>query len=828
MPHMVPQPVLDGNPLDRPLDYHGQGATRPKTGSRTLRELMDAVANDSELAALQERARADRAERAKFCRAIAPHAVMQHGLRRQDVPPLRFTGIYHLDYDGDDPEGFRAWIRRHKSFQCGWRSISGKGYHAFIGAVDTLPFEPEWSDSANKKRIKGPAFLEAERVWNAVMASLHTECAENGFAVDPHPKGWNAVAFLPSGPADTRIDGEDAGDHAKTPAAPAAVAPRGYEPGNRNNQLYRDMRDAIDAEDGDAGDAAVKAAAASGLRAREIASTVKSAFNGAAAKEAEAEAAMAMLSDVPTPEDAYKRMEASEAGKRGERDKQRKQTAAAKAPPRRPIKRIYKVGEEKAMVRDFNANFAAYQAHNGQEIIDLRATAAGVDLWPVKSKAHAWREGRAGYSWIEVEKTKPNGDIVIEKTPAEPVWLRHPDRNQHHYNMEVVGKGEKPEQPKAWPIRVEPAIRSARGDVAPFGRYLLEELCGGDKRVASWLLMWLADAVQNPAAKGPGTGIMLIGGQGSGKSLLVEQIMEPILGVKHVSYAYDTTDMVDWSFAHAGKTIVFADEAVWRGDYKLANLLKRWSTARRWEYRRKHQDACAMRNANRIIIASNNPVPMHLDPDDRRWLTLRTRRRYTPEELDNGTAKDEWMPLIRWLFTPGSREAIAHLLLNAKVDREELIHAPWTDAKRGSVLGSQPVLEVLRQLAVEGVIRGDQRATGRIATKQLRAMMPRNAATNNATDADILAEAMAYCGATYCGNKARWVAGVAARHEGDDVSGRTTTFVPQINKARGIQLPATPVLLADAINTRLPAEHQVHDAAASWSAWTPSDEDLEE
>jgi hypothetical protein len=117
--------------------------------------------------------------------------------------------------------------------------------------------------------------------------------------------------------------------------------------------------------------------------------------------------------------------------------------------------------------------------------------------------------------------------------------------------------------------------------------------------------------------------------------------------------------------------LVFADEVLWPGDRKAANVLKGLITESRVTREAKGVDSVEADNLNRVIIASNEDWIVPAGPQSRRWLMLNV----SPKVACNKPYFDE-------LFAEmdnGGRGALLHLLKNRKIV-SNLRTAPHTEA----------------------------------------------------------------------------------------------------------------------------------------------------
>jgi len=152
------------------------------------------------------------------------------------------------------------------------------------------------------------------------------------------------------------------------------------------------------------------------------------------------------------------------------------------------------------------------------------------------------------------------------------LWLDDPDRREYDGCVieapEYDGEGYNIFQ--GW--KVEPT----NGDASLWEKYVRDILCSGDDDLAHWVMSFLADAVQRPWSKHPGTAIALRGGQDGGKSFL-GKAMRTILPKAHISeFAQSDRLLGQFNRSMFGAIFVLAEESFFAGSRKMAAAAKRW------------------------------------------------------------------------------------------------------------------------------------------------------------------------------------------------------------------------------------------------------------
>ncbi len=162
-----------------------------------------------------------------------------------------------------------------------------------------------------------------------------------------------------------------------------------------------------------------------------------------------------------------------------------------------------------------------------------------------------------------------------------------------------------------------------------------------DTNGKAWLLNWLAWCVQNPNGV-PGVAVLFNGVQGSGKNVLA-QTMFRIIG-KHNTEKI-TSDQLESRFTSSWseKCFLLGDEME-AADYNNRDVmarLKNLITAERVSCEAKGSNMRMVDNRAKFMFASNEAMPIKLDPTDRRY-TIFTRN----EPVD----KDSWHPFLQSLY----------------------------------------------------------------------------------------------------------------------------------------------------------------------------------
>ncbi|AXX97254.1 DUF5906 domain-containing protein [Profundibacter amoris] len=306
-------------------------------------------------------------------------------------------------------------------------------------------------------------------------------------------------------------------------------------------------------------------------------------------------------------------------------------------------------------------------------------------------------------------RTKPMTCMVNGKVAQmSDMWIRDPDRLE--YDGIVI---ESPEYDgPGWNVFQGWRIKPKPGDASLWVDYVERILCGGNKELAHWVMTFIADGVQRPWSLHPGTALALRGAQGGGKSFLGNMLTRILHDDQAQEIANSDRMFERFNRGMFGATFVLAEESVFAGSSKQANTLKAFITSPRWSYEQKFLASFTGKNVHRMIATTNDEQAVHLDDDDRRWTVVEVANMF--DDPDSGEAREYWKPY--WDLDPG---VVLGYLLGYEVDRELIGRPIITEAKRADKIMSDPVLEVLHEIAESGIVFDDLDGNGRLAISTL-------------------------------------------------------------------------------------------------------------
>lgn len=148
-------------------------------------------------------------------------------------------------------------------------------------------------------------------------------------------------------------------------------------------------------------------------------------------------------------------------------------------------------------------------------------------------------------------------------------------------------------------------------------------ICRGDKTLSCYLWNWMARLVQTPWDQTNRSALVIIGEQGTGKSMFVEMLGN--LFGKHFFKSNDSEKTLSrfGLFQLQAKILVFMDESSWNGNQQQANQLKSLITSDTISGEKKGADVLIVKNYANFIFCSNDLNPVSIDARDRRFVVFK-------------------------------------------------------------------------------------------------------------------------------------------------------------------------------------------------------------
>jgi phage/plasmid primase-like uncharacterized protein len=207
-----------------------------------------------------------------------------------------------------------------------------------------------------------------------------------------------------------------------------------------------------------------------------------------------------------------------------------------------------------------------------------------------------------------------------------------------------------------WPLKPKPNAALVEPILA-----LLESLCSAEDNVdecVAWILRWLAFPLQNPGAKMQTALLMFGEKQGTGKSLFFQDVVAPIYGDYGTVASQHQLDSTFTAW-RSRKLFVLFEEVLSRDDkYSHNGTLKYMITGKSMSINQKNLPERTERNHLNGAFLSNEPQPIPIELEDRRFMVIEARAKQSKEFYDEVSAA----------IAAGGVEAFYHFLLSFPLD----------------------------------------------------------------------------------------------------------------------------------------------------------------
>lgn len=155
---------------------------------------------------------------------------------------------------------------------------------------------------------------------------------------------------------------------------------------------------------------------------------------------------------------------------------------------------------------------------------------------------------------------------------------------------------------------------------------LILVLCGGNSLKAQYLLKWLAHMVQRPGEKCVTVPVLISEDEGAGKGLFTDGLLQAIL-TRSFYIRIDKPGIIKERFnaEQSRKFLTVLDEASWKGDFELANVMKSLTGSSTMTVEEKFGGRYTIENYSRYMVTSNNVEAVKIGLSNRRYLVLEAR-----------------------------------------------------------------------------------------------------------------------------------------------------------------------------------------------------------
>ena len=261
-------------------------------------------------------------------------------------------------------------------------------------------------------------------------------------------------------------------------------------------------------------------------------------------------------------------------------------------------------------------------------------------------------------------KKVPDPENPKKKKPKSKLWIEDPGRREYEGIVFEPSKIDVPEHYNLWKgFTVEPK----KGVWSLYYRHIIDNIADGDQRLGQWIIAWMARTVQDPGqAQGdrPGTSIVLQGGQGTGKGVMVN-IFGSLFGEHFLSVSHATQVAGRFNSHLKNKVVVFIDEGFWAGDKAAEGVLKSIITEPYIAIEQKGIDIVRVRNHINLLMASNNDWVVPANLSERRFQVLKVGE----AQMQN---KQYFRAIVRQMDREGGKEAMLYDMLDMDISGYDL------------------------------------------------------------------------------------------------------------------------------------------------------------
>ena len=263
-----------------------------------------------------------------------------------------------------------------------------------------------------------------------------------------------------------------------------------------------------------------------------------------------------------------------------------------------------------------------------------------------------------------MNKKVPDPENPKKKKPKSKLWIEDPNRREYEGIVFEPSRFDVPGYYNLWKgFTVEPK----KGDWSLYYRHVIDNIADGDRDLGEWVIAWMARVVQDPGqAQGdrPGTSIVLQGGQGTGKGVMVN-IFGYLFGEHFMSVSHATQVAGRFNSHLKNKVVVFIDEGFWAGDKAAEGVLKSVVTEPYIAIEQKGIDIVRVRNHINLLMASNNDWVVPANLSERRFQVLKVGE----AQMQN---KKYFKAIMQQMGPGGGKEAMLYDMLEMDISEYDL------------------------------------------------------------------------------------------------------------------------------------------------------------
>lgn len=327
---------------------------------------------------------------------------------------------------------------------------------------------------------------------------------------------------------------------------------------------------------------------------------------------------------------------------------------------------------------------------------------------------------------VEIQERNKKGEIITNRVPVIPHWLQN-DREIAEFVNVTFDPNKATPKTEDGALNLYPGrpyfLPPLAGDASMIKDHIKNVWCCGNQSHYDWVIMFFADLFQHPGRK-PHCSLVIIGDEGTGKSIIFEHGFAPVLGSMYISTSKAKQLTGQFNNHAEGKLLWLAEESLFRGDVKDMNVIKDLIAGRKMTIEPKGVNLYTVPNNVRFVFTSNSLDVLKLSGTDRRFCVLETSNivrqdtRYNTK-LKNWLIDDHgcqmWLDyLLRWQpqwIDDENEQKILNPAWNKELHGEndlnwrDLFTPPMTQAKRAQIdMSVDPPVGFFIDIIVEGRI----------------------------------------------------------------------------------------------------------------------------
>ncbi len=215
------------------------------------------------------------------------------------------------------------------------------------------------------------------------------------------------------------------------------------------------------------------------------------------------------------------------------------------------------------------------------------------------------------------------------------------------------------------------AIEPKEGDCSLYLDHIFNVIAGGDENIYQWILGWMARIIKDPGGTRPGTAIVMLGKQGTGKGVFVKYFGN-IIGNHYIQINNQNQVTGHFNSHLKAAILVYCDEAIWGGNKDAEGVLKGMVTEDMIMVEAKGKDSYPVTNHMNLIFASNNDWVIPAGLEERRFCVLDVK--------DSVRGDGEYFTNICDQMENGGCEALHYFLQKFDISKIDLRNIPKTNA----------------------------------------------------------------------------------------------------------------------------------------------------